>query len=257
MPVATLSIKKFADVLQAETKLVCPRCGNEPKWVGGYVCECCPKCGKPLEKVVVDEKGTTNYKCPEDGWQEPSFFKHWSQLKRTLPDGKELVKPKLTTGEEVEAEAYIMDISEFSKYADATQTEYGVIVKDSTSAQNLKKMLIAMEKLGKVVLLHFNDTYEERICILTTSISKRIILKELIPLNLADIEETMKISFEGVTDKDIAESEAFIKQLPKAEESFLYVHDFRTLGIEPLKVSPKVLELEAIIEKAKNEKVIV
>jgi len=106
-----------------------------------------------------------------------------------------------------------------------------------------------MRNLGKVILVHFNDTFEERVAILTTSLSNRIILKEIIPLNLLDQRETMKIDFTQVTDKDVAEAETFIKQLPKAEESLLYVHDYRINGVEA-PVSPQVLELEAIIKKA-------
>jgi len=252
MPIATVTIKKFAEVLTASTSLVCPNCGNKPKWIGGYECTCCPQCGKPMKAEVVDEKGTVNYKCEEHGWQEPSYFNHYSKLKRLLPDGTELTKEKLNTGEDVDADAFTMDIMEFGKYADATLTEYGVIVKDETSARNLRKLLIAMRNLGKVILLHFNDTYEERVAILTTSISNRIILKELIPQNLADIRETMKIDFSQVTDKDISEAETFIKQLPKADESLLYMHDYRIKGIETPKVAPQVLELEAILNKTQG-----
>lgn len=251
---AVLTITKFADFLEAETELVCPVCGQKPTWHGGYDCTCCPKCGKPMEKVVVDEKGTVNWKCPVDGWQDPSHFNHWSQLKRIDANGQEVTKTKLTGEGDVTAFAFIMDIAEFSQYADATASEYGVVVKDDGSARNLKKLLIAMERLGKVILLHFNDTYEERVAILTTSISKRIILKEIIPLNLADIKETMRVSFDNITDRDIQEAEAFLKALPHADESLLYVHDYRIQGVETPKVSPKVLELEAIMTQAEQPK---
>ena len=181
MPIATVTIKKFAEMLKQKTELVCPKCGRKPKWQGGYTCTCCPYCGKPMEEVVVDEKGTVQYKCPEHGWQEPSFYKHHSQLKRILPDGTELTKERLLLhGQDAEADAYVMDIQDFSKYVDATYQEYGVVVKDETSARNLRKLLIAMRNLGKVILLKFNDTYEQRICILTTSISDRVILLSLI-----------------------------------------------------------------------------
>ena len=257
MPIATVTIKNFAKLLEAKTELVCPKCGEKPTWIGGYSCKCCAKCGKPLTPIIIDDKGTINYKCEQDGYQDPSYYKTWQDLKRILPDGTELTKDRLNPeGEEVQADAFIMDIPEFSKFADATLNEYGVIVRDETSARNLKKLLIAMHNLGKVIILHFNDTYEERVCILTTSISNRIILKELIPLNLADIQETMKVTFEGLTDKDMAEAETFIKQLPKAEEDILYVHDYRLKGIEVPKVSPKVLELEAILTKMTEEKAI-
>jgi hypothetical protein len=221
MPIATVSIKGFNDVLVAETRLVCPKCGVEPKYHGGYDCE---KCG--------------------------SHYNHWSNLKRILPNGQEVVKPKLNTAEGVEADAYVMDIMDFGKHADATLKEYGIIVKDESSAKNIRKLLIAMRNLGKVIVLHFNDTYEERIAVLTTSISNRIILKELVPENLADIDETMRVSLENLTDKDVQEAETFVKQfLPKADENLFYAHDYRTVGLEVEKVSPHVLELEAIINQ--------
>lgn len=228
MPIATVKVVKYADVIEPKTELICPKCSAKPKFESKYTCEC----------------GST--------------YTHWSQLKRVLADGREIVKPKLTQkGEEVEAEVYIMDKEEFAKYSDATLTEYGVSVDDSNSAINLKKLLIALANLNKVILIHFIDTYEERIAVLTLSLSNRVILKELIPLNIADIRETLKVDLRGITEKDIQEAEAFIKQLPKADENLLYVSDYRTIGIEANKVAPQVLELEAIIEKAKKEKAVV
>jgi hypothetical protein len=83
------------------------------------------------------------------------------------------------------------------------------------------------------------------------------VLKELIPLNLADIRETMKADLSNITDKDIAEAEAFIKQLPQATEDLLYVHDYRLQGLEEVpKASPKVIELEEILTKMKKENAI-
>lgn len=249
LPIATVLIKKFADVLKAKTELVCPRCGRKPTYKAQYTCTCCPLCGKPMEAHVVDEKGTVNYKCAEHGWQDPSTYKHWSQLKRVLPDGTPIEKPKLTTGETVEAELTKMDIIQFSKYSDATLSEYGVRVTDVNSAQNLRKMLIASRNLGYVMLIRFSDTYETRLAVLMTSISNRIILKELIPLNLLDQRETMKIDFKQVTDHDIEEAQSFVKQLPNAEESMLYVDDYRTKGITTPAESPKVVQLETILAK--------
>ena len=126
MPIATVTIKNFAKLLKAKTELVCPKCNGKPTWISGYTCTCCSKCGKPMEAVVVDEKGTINYKCSECGWQEPSYYKTWQSLKRILPDGTELTKERLIGEGDVEADAYIMDLPEFSKYADATMSEYGV-----------------------------------------------------------------------------------------------------------------------------------
>ena len=223
MPLASAKIVKYADVLQPKTELRCPKCNGKPRWEGKYRCEC------------------------------GAVYTHWSQLKRVLPDGREIVKPKLTKGGEVEAEVYVMDKAEFSKYADATLNEYGLSVDDLNSAVNLKKLLIALDRLNKVILVHFTDTYEERVAVLTISLSGRVILKELIPLNLADIRETLKVDLSNITENDIAEAEALVKQLPKADEKLLYVSDYRTIGVETVKVSPKVLELEAIISKMKSQ----
>jgi len=105
-----------------------------------------------------------------------------------------------------------------------------------------------MRNLSKVVLIRFNDTYEERVCVLTTSISNRIILKEIIPLNLAEIKETMRVSLENVTPQEVNEAEQFVKMLPPATEDLLSVNDYRVKGIGK-KVSPRVLELEQIIAR--------
>jgi len=226
MPIATVKVVKYADVIQPETELRCPKCNAKPRWNARYECEC----------------GAT--------------YTHWSQLKRVLPNGQEIVKPKLTQGEDVEAEVYVMDKAEFSKYSDATLMEYGVTVDDLNSASNLKKLLIALEKLNKVILIRFTDTYEQRVAVLTLSLSDRVILKELIPLNIAEIRETLKVDLNGVTDQDIAEAQALISQLPKAKEELLYVTDYRTIGVEQAKINPKVLELETILAKMEKEKAI-
>jgi len=254
MPVASVRIQKFADILQPETDLLCPKCKQKPKWHGGYDCTCCPKCGEPMERHVTNEQGEVNWKCPVDGWQEPSHFNHWSQLLRVnKATGEPIVKTKFTeAGKDVVADAFIMDLKEFSNVADATLNEYGVVVTDETSARNLWKLLIATKNLGKVVFIRYLDTYEERIALLTTSISNRIILKEIIPMNLAQFKETMRVNFSEVTEKDVAEAEQFVKMLPTATENLLNVSDYRTKGINVKPITPKVLELEAILHKAKT-----
>jgi len=228
LPIATIVIKKFADMLTPQTKLVCRECGKEPVYAGGYKCEC----GKE--------------------------YKHWSQLKRVLPSGKEVVKARLIPEKaDLEADAYVMDKEEFAKYVDATLAEYGVSVKDQTSADNLKKMVIALTNLNKVIVLKFADTYEERICILTLSASGRIILKEIIPLNLLKLEETLRADLKGLKPEEIAEAEAFIKQLPKvSSEEIFKVNDYRIIGLEEQAIIPQAVELSAIIERMKKEKVV-
>jgi len=250
MPIASVKIQKFADVREPETELLCPKCKKKPKWNGGYDCTCCPKCGKPMEQII-DDKGRVNWKCSEDGYQDPSHYNHWSQLLRVVKaTGEPITKTKFTNEkEDVVADAFIMDMKQFSEIVDATLTEYGVVVSDETSARQIKKLLIATKNLGKVVLIRYLDTFEERIAILTTSISQRIILKEIIPLNLADIKETMRIDLSNVSKQDLAEAEQFVKLLPQAKEDLMYVSDYRTKGIQTPKAAPKVMELEAILSK--------
>jgi len=228
MPIASVKIEKFADVIEPETELLCPKCKQKPKWNGGYDCPC------------------------------GEHYNHWSQLSRTIKaTGEPIIKTKFTNEkEDVVADAFIMDMKQFSEIADATLTEYGVVVSDETSARNLKKLLIATKNLSKVVFIKYLDTYEERVAILTTSVSSRIILKEIIPLNLADIKETMRIDLSNVTEQDLAEAEQFIKLLPQAKEDLLYISDYRTKGIGVPKVTPKVVELEAILSKMTKEKAI-
>jgi len=256
MPIASVKIQKFADVLEPETELLCPKCKQKPKWNGGYDCTCCPKCGKPLERQVIvnpvhTDEQIVNWKCSEDGYQEPSHYNHWSQLLRTVKaTGEPITKTKFTNEkEDVVADAFIMDMKQFSEIADATLTEYGVTVSDETSARNLKKLLIATKNLSKVVFIKYLDTFEERVTILTTSVSNRIILKEIIPLNLADIKETIHIDLSNVSEQELAEAEQFVKLLPPAQENLLYVSDYRTKGIQTPKAAPKVMELEAILSK--------
>jgi hypothetical protein len=122
MPLATVTIQNFTKFLEPETELVCPACHSKPEWHGGYKCQC----GKE--------------------------YNHWSQLKRVVKGtGQEIVKQRFTSDKvPVTAQAYIMTLEEFAKYVDATYQEYGVTVKDETSARNLRKLLIATKNLGKV-----------------------------------------------------------------------------------------------------------
>jgi len=221
MPIASVKIEKFADIIEPETELLCPKCKQKPAWKGGYECSC------------------------------GEHYNHWSQLMRVVKaTGEQIIKTKFTNEkEDVVADAFIMEMKEFSEIADATLTEYGLTVSDETSARNLRKLLVATKSLNKVVLIKYLDTYEERIAILTTSVSNRIILKEIIPLNLADIKETMHIDLSNVSQQDLVEAEQFVKLLPSAKQDLMYVSDYRTKGIAAPKTTPKVIELEAILSK--------
>jgi len=224
MPVGEVKIHHIAKKREIGeyTDLVCPACSQKPVRISEkYACSC------------------------------GQNFNHWTQLKRVYAGTNEkvemprLIQPK----QDVLASIWMLPKDEFMNYVDATIAEYGCITQDSTTAKNLKKLLIASEKLGYVIILTFNDTYEERIALLTTSLSNRVILKEIIPINLAEIEETMRVSFEGLTEAEIQEAEAFVKLLPKATRENLLCHDYRAKAI-PATAKPesiKVQDLEAIL----------
>lgn len=221
-----LLIEQFAKMSdwQKGTSLVCPKCGDKPKFKGGYKCEGCG-----------------------------SDYGHFSYLKRVDAEGSEIVKPRLAENKEkVSAQLYRMSMTEFSdKYADATLGELGVVVKDQNSAMNLMKLVVAVERLGQVVIVKFNDTYEQRIALLSISLSNRVILKEIIPMNLLESEETLRVDMNKISDKDILEAQALLTMIPTATEEVLMVSDYRTLGRVEAKTAetPKVQELSEILAK--------
>ncbi len=218
---------KMRETWKEGTELLCPECGVKPDWVGYR----CPKCGKT--------------------------YPSWSGLRRVhRGTGEPFVKPRLTKPKEkVMAQAYIMPMTEFSeRYADATLTEYGVVVKDENSAMNLMKLVVAVERLGQVVILKFNDTYEQRIALLTMSASNRVVLREIIPLNLLEAEETLRVDMSRITERDVEEAQALLKMLPKATEETLKVEDYRTIGVveaEERVKPPKVQELAEILARVR------
>ena len=158
----------------------------------------------------------------------------------------------LESGEKAVAKLYKMDIATFSKYVDATKTEKGVTVEDEPSATNLFKLIVATERLGAVLIIRYNDTTEEVVALLTQSVSGRIILKEIVPLNLLQLKETLKLDMARITEKDIEEAKGFLHIIPEATEETLKVTDYR---VGALNVTPaseeKVLELETILAKSK------
>ena len=222
MPLGEISIQKFADVRKADTVLICPKCGQKPAYSSGYDCTC------------------------------GAHYSSWYGLKRIVTDTlQEVLKPKLTSGETEPATVLVMPATEFAeKYADGTLDEHGVIAKDQNTAVNLRKMLVAVERLGKVVIIRFNDTNEQRIALLSLNMSNRVILKEIIPLNLAEISETLRVDVSTVTEQDITEASALIGQLPLAKQEDLIVTDYRTIGLKEGPVeSPKVQSLREILEQ--------
>lgn len=225
---AVVKIQGFADLQTGEVERVCPQCRTKPQWTNGF------------------------YRCA----QCSQTYGHWSALKMQDPTThEEIVKERLIPEKaEVKAEAFVMDVEEFAKYCDATLAEYGVTIKSEQDAINLRSLLVAVHSLNKVIIIVFKDTYEERIALLTTSLSGRVILKEIIPINLAIIKETLKVNLRAVTPEEIAQAEALIKMLPPATEETLKVKDYRTKGTVKEKVSEKTEELEVIVKKLKEKK---
>jgi hypothetical protein len=225
--IAEVRVQTFAKEpeLKDWTELVCPKCNTKPSYQGAI------------------------YKCPQCG----ESYSWWGKLKRVIQGTvEEVIMPKLLgSGEIAVANIYKMDLVTFSKYADATKQEKGLTVKDEASARNLFKLLVAMERLGQVMILRYEETIEEVVAVLTTSVSGRIILKEIIPVNLAEFKETLKVDMSKIAEKDVEEAKAFMGLIPEATEEQLKVNDYR---VHSGKVAPveqeKVVELEAILKRA-------
>ena len=225
--IAKVTIAKLADEVRADqstTDLVCPGCGQKPSYHGGYECSCGKK------------------------------FGHWKQLKRVLKGTfNALVKERLSHEKETMADLYKMSLADFAEHVDATRAENGITVSDEPSAKNLYKLLVATKKLNVAIIVFWDDTYEQKIALLTTSLSGRIILREIIPRNLALLRETLRVDESKITEKDVEEASAFLSQIPEATHEMFDIADYRTKLIIPEKVQAKerVQELEAILAKAK------
>ena len=221
-PIAEAKITSFARIAEVKDYVdrLCPKCLGKPAWKGGYVCGC------------------------------GASFNHWSQLKEVIKGStRELSKTRLTEkGEDVLAKMWRMPAEKFKEYGDATISEYGLTVKDSTSAKNLKKLLIAVRKVGQVVILTWAEEYEQRIALLTVSESARVVIREIMPLNLGSLEETLRVTLD-VPESEITEAEMFVKTLPEATEDTLKVQDWRTTTIPEVVTAEKakVQDLDVIL----------
>lgn len=227
--IAKINIAVLADEVRADSKttdLVCPECGQKPAHKAGYECSCGKK------------------------------FKHWSQLKRVLKGTfNALVKEKLSSEKETVADLFKMSLSEFAEHVDATRAEHGVTVTDEPSAKNLYKLLVATKRLDVAIITFWKDTYEEKIALLTTSVSGRILLREIIPRNLSVLRETLRVNAAEISEKDVKEAEAFLRQIPEATHEMFDVEDYRAQLVVPeikeVKAKAQVQELKSILAKAK------
>jgi hypothetical protein len=228
MPVFEGRITNIATVPEIGefTDLVCPVCKNIPaKPKGHYECSC----------------GRT--------------YSHWSKLLRVIKGTKEPIEVKplgSPKAEDILAEIGVMSLEEFKEFADVTLFEYGLTVADRASAENLKKLLVAIKQLGQVVIVKFRQSFYEKIALLTTSISNRVLLKEILPVNIALLNETMRVSDFNLTPEQLEEVKAFLKLLPKADERMLQTSDWRAKAIQKAKepAKEKAHDLEEIIAVA-------
>lgn len=218
LKVATIAKRKE---LSDYTDLLCPTCNAKPSWKGGYECACGQK------------------------------FNHWSKLKRVFKGTVEaVVMPRLKTEKgSTPAQIFRMSAEIFKQYIDAGLEEYGAVPVDEISAKNIRKLLIATTKLGQVIILRFNDIHEERIALLGTNLTGRIIIREITPMNLVEVVETMRVSMDNITEQELTEAELFVKQLPEATEDTLLAHDYRAKITPKAEVTAKVLQLEEILAK--------
>lgn len=225
--IAVVKIQAFATEpeLKDWTELVCPECKKKTKYSGArYECEC----------------GET--------------YSWWGKLLRVVKGTvKEVLMPRLLKKDEkAVAQLFKMDIVVFSKYVDATRAERGLVVKDTGSATNLFKLIVATERLGKVLIVRYNDTKEEVVALLTKSVSNRVILKEIIPINLLQLRETLMMDMSAITDKDVEEAKGFMGVIPEATEQTLMVNDYRVQGLNVTGITEeKVTQLQSIMAKVK------
>lgn len=227
MALGVVSVRNFAKIREVQTDLVCKVCGKKPAYTSGYRCEC------------------------------GAEYKHWSGLNRIVSATHQIIQMVKLTEDGVPSEAtvYVLDQKTYAnKYADATLTEYGIIASDATTAQNIRKLLVAVDRLGFVIIIRFNDTNEQRVCLLTVSASNRVVLREVIPTNLAEISETLAIDLSQITDADITESQQLVKMLKQADDAVFNVTDYRTIGLADVPAeSPKVQTLKEILAQVTSK----
>jgi predicted RNA-binding Zn-ribbon protein involved in translation (DUF1610 family) len=229
-PVGVVKVGSLARLREADTYRACPKCGRKVR-------------ERDKETDVVEHSQL--YTCPcgfKASW--------WGALRQVVrATGQVVEKVRLTDPKEIpDAPLYKIPAERFRAKVSATLEDNAVIPEDPTSAKNLQKLIIATTMLGYVIVTKFNDTYEQRVAALTLNPDETIVLKELIPDNLCELnEEVMKADKDAVTEEEVEEAKQFLTMLPEATDSVFKVEDHRTAGLEEKAVSTKVMELEAII----------
>ncbi len=207
----------------------------------------CPKCGVVKEKMVFNQE----YKCVCG-----ESFAHWSAMPEIMAvTGEAITKERLLQPkEQAKGFLYRLTQTEYAKRVSATAQERGLTTADPGSAKNLKKLIVAQQSLGYVIAVKWNDTYEQKVGILTVSEDNTVVLKELIPENLVEINtDVIKATKEGITTEEIEEAKAFLKFLPEATSDTFKVSDYRTQYLKEQPTSnTKVQTLEEILKASKT-----
>ena len=235
LKIATINLLQQATEpeLSDWTQLMCPQDFKKPKYIPArYECDCGFKAG------------------------------HWSALARVINGTRKLLEiPKLTKGNgEVEhAQVSCMPFEEFVKqgYIDALpkeDAERPIKAADDESRDNLFKLLTAQEIDKTAIIVKWNDTKEQKIALLATTPSGKIVLRRVIPSNLVQIKEAGmyldKTQFnpphnhadaKDCTEKcpnfrakqDLEQARQFLKEyIPKANPKTFEVDDYRVQAIK-------------------------
>lgn len=223
--IAEVHIQNFASEpeLKDWTELVCPTCMTPTKYHGAvYECETCH-----------------------------SSYSWWGKLLRVIKGTKQKVEmPRLLKEkEEAVGKLYKMKREDFAKYIDATKSEKGVSQVDAGSSHNLFKLLVASERAGYVIIVRYNDTTEEIVALLKVSVSGRVILQEIVPVNLVQLKQTLMLNTGEISETDVTEAQAFVEQfLPTASEDNLKVNDYRTAWVDSHIIEkPKEDEMRVVL----------
>jgi len=227
-PVGVVTISTYSGERKTEVDRFCPECGEKPIYVGYR----CPKCG--------------------------SEYGHWSKLKAYIrgtlePYVKNRLIPK-TKNYVPEAKLYKMQRTGFAeRYSVITKEPHPLVPEDDNTAMNLMKLAIVVETMGWVLIVKWDEAYQQNIALLSTSPSSDLVLQEIIPENLAVRKgvTTIKVDLDKATEQDIEGARMLLNNIPEASEQVFIVDDYRTQGLEEPEQteSPQVLELSAILAK--------
>lgn len=186
---------------------------------------------------------------------------HWSKLLRVIKGtNKEVEIPKLSRDAETQtATVTQMPFAEFIKagYADALpkeDAEKPISPLDDTSRETLNKLLVAHQMDKTAIIIKWNDTKEQKIALLTTSPSGKVVLRRIIPSNLIQFKKIgMSIDPTKITKEDLTEARTFLKQhVPKANDKTFEVYDYRIQALTIQATSGKIAKTAS--QKQQNMK---